>query len=91
MEIRNKDWYKKANELHNIQCKIKELTEIKSNLLDSLVKMSDEKDSKYEGLEFKKLVRPGSIKYSRIPELKFLDLDKYREGDVTFWKLYKKY
>jgi len=31
MEIRNKDWYKKANELHNIQCKIKELTEIKSN------------------------------------------------------------
>lgn len=91
MITRDEYWYEKANQVHDVQNKIKELTDLKKDLVDNLIKLSEGRPSKYKGVEFKLQIRPGAIKYKDIPELKFIDLEKYRDQEISFWKLYKKY
>ena len=84
-------WIKKALELYEKQCTIARLKEEEAELAEELKLLSEGEDSKGGGYEFKCIKKKGNIRYSMIPELKLLDLEKYRGNDVSYWKLYKKW
>lgn len=88
---RDKEWSKKATELYDIQIKIKILKAKEKEYSEELVKASNRSDSKYLGLEFKKISKIGAVKYSTIPALEGIDLDPYRGEPFSYWRLYKKY
>lgn len=84
---RNNYWVEKAQELKETQERLKFLKEKKAELELELRSLSNNVDSYGEGYKYKIFSRPGSVDYKLIPELKEIDLDKYRRDDVEFWKL----
>jgi len=88
---RDKKWAKLANNVYELQCKLKELKDKERALLAELVKESENTNSFFEGLSLSLVNRPGSIKYSSIPEIKELNLDQYRGNPTSYWKLSKRY
>ena len=88
---RGVNWFKKALELYEIQCEIKKLKEKEKGCMDKLIAMSEDQNSKHEGIEFKKIEMAGQISYGKIPELKEIDLEPYRGNPYSFWRLYRKY
>lgn len=88
---RSGEWLKCAVELYELQNEIKMLKEMEKELMDKMVVLSENRDSKGDGFEFKRIDKVGAIKYSSIPELKFMDLEPYRGNPISYWKLHKKW
>ena len=55
-------------------------------ILAELVKLSGEKDASIHGRPLTKVERKGSVDYAKVPELKGLDLEKYRKKGSSFWR-----
>ena len=87
----DEQWIKKAFELYEKQCAITKMKDEEKMIAEELKVLSEGEDSKGGGYEFKCIKKKGNIRYSTIPELKLLDLEKYRGNDVSYWKLYKKW
>ncbi len=73
--------YRKASE------KIKVLEEIKESYRKELLKMCLDQSCIGNGLKVIKTAMKGRIVYDEIPELKGIDLDKYRKDSTTLWKI----
>ena len=54
---------------------------------EALVKLADGRNMKGEGVYLKKSHRIGLVDYSKIPQLKDVDLDKYRKEGTFTWKI----
>jgi hypothetical protein len=39
------------------------------------------------GIELQRITKKGSIEYDNIPELDFVDLEKYRKESSEYWKI----
>ena len=89
--IINDAWSHKAKQLYTTSNKIKELKHKKENILNELIQLSNNKNTAVGSFEFKKITSLGDIKYKDIPELKNIDLEKYRLNSVEYWKLFKLY
>ena len=76
-----------AQKMLEIQKKIKFLKEEENKLSVRLKIICDNETTSFAGFTFKKFDRLGPVKYKDIPELKSVDLDAYRAGMVTMWKL----
>lgn len=76
-----------AQELQDIQEKIKFLETKKESIKDYLKDICGNQTFSFNGYTFSKIERPGSVKYSEIPELKGVNLDIYRSEPVVVWKL----
>lgn len=55
-------------------------------ILAELVKLAGEKDASIHGRPLTKVERKGSVDYAKVPELKGLDLEKYRKKGSSFWR-----
>lgn len=73
--------YRKLNE------EIKNLEEIKESYRKELLKLSGDQSCSGSGIKVMKTVMKGRVAYDDIPDLKLLDLDKYRKGPTTTWKI----
>ncbi len=80
-------WHSKAKELMKIQIQRKELEELENSLKEELKQLSQNKSCSYGGLAFLKRDRQGLIDYSKIPELKDINLEYYRKEPTEFWVL----
>jgi len=91
MVIRDKKWLRVAVDLYKIGNDIKKLEAKKKEIQAKLVELSKNRDSSFEGYEFKIISMRGPVKYKDIPELEGIDLDRYRGKEYSFWKLNRKY
>ena len=76
-----------ANEWIVVQQQIKDLQEKEKNIKTELINMTDKKSSRWGLFQISEINRRGNIDYSKIPELKNVDMEKYRKKHTTFWKI----
>lgn len=83
----NNIWDQKAEKLYEAQKLKSHYTELASKLSTELVELSGGQDSAGKSHVFHSHNRTGAIDYKLVPELKFVDLNKYRKEDIQVWKL----
>lgn len=81
------EWTITAQEYRQVTQEIRTLEKRQKQLRDDLISMSDHANSIGGGLRVEQLSRRGSIAYAEIPELRGVDLDKYRGDLVQYWKV----
>ncbi len=82
-------WSDLAKEYLEIDRDISEKEIRKTKIRETLIHLSNGMSSEGYGIRVSKLYRKGSIDYSSIPELKNIDIEKYRRDRVEYWKVSK--
>lgn len=83
----DQEWTTTAQEYKQVTQEIKALEKRQKQLRDALISMSNHVNSIGGGVRLEQLARRGSVSYSEIPELKGVNLDKYRGDLVKYWKV----
>lgn len=83
----NSIWLSKARELYNVTQERLALEKKEHTLALELRDLSDYKSYSFGGLNYFIETRLGPIDYGSIPEIKNIDLNKYRKAPVQVWKL----
>jgi putative phage-type endonuclease len=81
---------KEIDEFRRLNLQIKELEILRDAFRDDILKRAEgEGHRRYlcAGLKIVKQIRQGNVKYTDIPELKNVDLDKYRGKGSEFWTI----
>lgn len=81
------NWKGYASEYRKLCEQIKNLEDIKQSYRKELLKLSEDQNCLGEGVRVMKTIMPGRVDYDSIPEIKGVDLDKYRKGSTTIWKV----
>lgn len=84
---RDENWINKAKELYSLQEKRRQMEKLEAILLSELKSISNEEKSQGGGFIFENYLRLGNIEYKEIPELKAVNLEKYRKPPVICWRL----
>jgi putative phage-type endonuclease len=66
---------------------IKNLEGVKENYRKELLDLCGDQNCQGHGIKVMKTVMRGRVAYDEIPEIKGVDLDKYRKQSVTTWKI----
>ncbi len=86
--IRNDDlWQQCAYKWKTLNEKMKELEKEEEDLKKQLIFLSGQSNSKGGGISLCQIQRKGNVDYSKIPELKNVDLDLYRKNTLTTWRI----
>lgn len=80
-------WKFYADQYRQLCEEIKGLEEIKENYRKELLKLSEDQNCRGGGIKVMKTVMRGRVAYDEIPEIKGIDLDKYRKSATTLWKI----
>lgn len=80
-------WSILATEYRRINEKIKALEAEREFYRKSLLDLCGDQSCRGDGIKVMKTVMRGRVSYDDIPELKVVDLDKYRRGSTTTWKV----
>jgi putative phage-type endonuclease len=80
-------WGSYADQYRQLCEQIKGLEEIKENYRKELLKLSEDQNCQGRGIKVIKAVMRGRVAYDEIPEIKGVDLDKYRKTATTLWKI----
>ncbi len=75
----DRTWNELALELLSIKRELRELQQREQEIKDLLVGMSGLANSIGGGIQVQKIVKKGVVQYSDIPQLKGIDLEKYRK------------
>lgn len=80
-------WRSAASEYRKLCEQIKNLEDIRQTYRKELLKLSAEENCLGEGVRVMKTIMRGRINYEEIPELKGMDLERYRKASSTVWKI----
>ncbi len=80
-------WEKCALNWLLVTSQIKELEKIEEDLRKQLISLSGESNSRGAGISLCQVQRKGNVDYSKIPELKGVDLELYRKSAITTWRI----
>ncbi len=80
-------WKMMAKEYKKINEEIKKLEEIKESYRKGLLNLCEDQNCLGDGLKVIKTIIKGRVDYDEIPEIKNIDLDKYRKKSTTAWKI----
>jgi len=80
-------WIEYASQWKEVKEQMKSLEEKETDLRNHLIYLSGSHNSKGAGIKLYKKNRKGTIDYSSIPELKDLDLEKYRKSSSHVWTI----
>ena len=80
-------WEQAASEWRAITNQIKKLEEQEEYLRKQLILLSGESNAKGAGISLCQVSRKGNVDYAKIPELKNVDLDKYRKSSINSWRI----
>lgn len=76
-----------AAEAYKLKMTIKSLEKQYDSLMSCLKESFNQGQSRWDNYQLTVTSRPGSVDYASIPELKSVDLDKYRKDPVQVYKL----
>ena len=77
----------KAEEYRSLNEQIKALEEKKEACRKELLSMCQDQSCLGHGIRVMKTVMRGRVAYDDIPEIKLVDLDKYRKASTVTWKI----
>ena len=80
-------WNQCALQWKYITDQIKSLEKDEDHLRKQLIFLSADSNTRGKGISLCKIKRKGHIAYDKIPELKGIDLDKYRKEPITTWRI----
>lgn len=81
------DWLAVSEQLKNVSLQLKELEEKEKAIKEKLIKLSDNQSSQGNGVKVTKYTKSGSVDYKSIPELKDVNLDKYKKESSECWRI----
>ena len=87
VEIDSEEWKAVSSRWKEVTAEIKALEEKEKELREILVKLSDGRASVGNGVKTSLIHRKGNVDYSKIPELKNVDLDLYRKPVFKSWRI----
>jgi putative phage-type endonuclease len=80
-------WEIYASQYKSVNQKMKELELQEKELREELISLSGQSNSKGAGISLCQIQRKGNVDYSKIPELKNVDLEKYRKPHSSSWRI----
>lgn len=80
-------WKGYAKQYKEISEQIKNLEDIKENYRKELINLCGDQNCLGQGVRVIRTTIRGRVAYDEIPEIKGVDLDKYRKGLTTMWKI----
>lgn len=83
----NLDWAEYAKMYRETDAAIKALEDKKDYLRKKLIEMCGDQSCTGTGIKVIKTLVKGRVAYDEIPEIKNIDLDKYRKNSTTSWKI----
>lgn len=87
VEIESATMAKVLEEYDELQDAIDQATARRKEILQQIIEAAKEKDALVCGRKLTKVERKGAVDYGKIPELKAVDLEKYRKKSTTFWQI----
>jgi len=83
----NEEWVRVAHEAFEMARLRRHYEKLEAMHLETLKKLSNNQNSVGSIYRFMQIERKGTIDYASIPELKLIDLEKYRKEPSVSWKL----
>lgn len=80
-------WEQCALQWRLVSENIKKLEKQEEDLRKQLIFLSGESNTKGSGISLCHVIRKGNVEYAKIPQLKGVDLDKYRKESITSWRI----
>jgi uncharacterized protein (UPF0335 family) len=80
-------WKGYAEQYRKLNEQIKSLEDIKESYRKELIKLSGDQNCLGGGIKVMKTIMRGRVDYDAIPEIKGVDLDKYRKSATSTWKI----
>lgn len=80
-------WERCASRWRSINDSIKELEKEEEEIRKQLIFLSGESNTKGAGISLCQVQRKGNVDYAKIPELKGINLDKYRKSSINSWRI----
>lgn len=81
------EWREASNEWKQAKLQLQIAEEKEKKYRQQLIDLSEDDNCEGFGVKLLKVLRRGTIDYSRIEELKNLDLNKYRKQPTTSWRI----
>lgn len=86
-KIESPIWLDIANEYRKMDTVETEAKKRKEELKDMMIQLSDSENACGNGIILQKIERKGIINYQNIPEIKQMDLEKYRKPGSSYWQV----
>lgn len=83
----NDEWNDLAIDYRTAKMQVKFLEKQMEEIKKKLIKMINKDICIGNGIELQKITKKGTIDYSKIEELQFVDLEKYRKPATEYWKI----
>ncbi len=83
----DKQWDYAARNWKDAKQRLDHYTLVESQMRKELIEASQSRNSKGFGVKVQKIIRAGSVEYSKIKELQGIDLDKYRKQASESWRI----
>lgn len=80
-------WQHVCNRFKQIQSQKKEIEEEETILRNEIIRLCDGNNCEGFGVRSKKVTKKGVIDYSKIEELKSIDIERYRKEETEYWKI----
>lgn len=81
------DWKEYAKLYQEADASLKALEEKKDYLRKKLIELCGDQSCTGNGLKVMKMIMKGRVAYDEIPAIKGIDLEQYRKGSTTTWKI----
>lgn len=85
--IESEAWTNLSNEYLRLDRIEKDSAKRKEEIKDLLIQLSGEENAKGNGITLQKIERKGIINYSLIPDLKQMDLERFRKPNTYSWRI----
>lgn len=85
--ITSQDWIDVSAKWLDVRTQIERLEKEEQNYRETLITMANQADAQGGGIRLRKTTRQGNVDYSKIPELKGIDVEKYRKPETTSFRI----
>lgn len=82
-----KEWKEAAEEYVALDNESKKIEKRKDEIKKTLILLSNGQNSQGNGIKITRVVSRGTVDYKDIPELKTIDINKYRKNNIESWRI----
>lgn len=86
IEIVGPEWESAASQWKAVSEKLKDLKRLEKEARDELIKLANGRSVRGSNVKLTRIMRKGTVDYSKIPQLKDVDLEPYRKEPINMWR-----